>query len=391
MARPPPTYKTLPTDSPLWASEPFRVFFPLGIFAAVFGVALWPLFYAGLWPFAPHFQHPRMLMLGFGLAMVVGFLGTAWPRFLEATAFRRWEVIILAVVWIAGEIAYASHQLRLGDACSALLSGLLLILLARRVKFGEDLPPPGFALAFVSVALAFGVTVTWALFPDSLSPRSHQILKLLAWQGMLLLPVLGVGSYLFPRFFVVPGQRPLMSSPRRRMVGVWLSAFLIVGSLILEGFGWVRSASGIRLLALGVWAVWATPAIWRSPAPSTRARALRAAIGMIALALLIRTIWPGPGYAVEHLLLIGGFGMTLLLVADRVTIGHCADPSAAPAKSRLWRWLIGLILMAAATRMAADFKLSLLQSHHIYAALLWISAVIIWLIFHARHWGRSSD
>ena len=38
MAKAPPTYEVREGDGPLWASEPFRVFFPLGIVAAVLGV-----------------------------------------------------------------------------------------------------------------------------------------------------------------------------------------------------------------------------------------------------------------------------------------------------------------------------------------------------------------
>ena len=44
-----PTYEALPSDGPLWAGEPFRVFFPLGVLASVVGVLLWPLFYWGVW------------------------------------------------------------------------------------------------------------------------------------------------------------------------------------------------------------------------------------------------------------------------------------------------------------------------------------------------------
>lgn len=85
----PSGYRTLPADAPIWVTEPFRIFFPLGIAASTFGVLIWPLFYTGAWPFPPQIQHPRIMIFGFGSAFVAGFLGTAWPRFLGAEALRR--------------------------------------------------------------------------------------------------------------------------------------------------------------------------------------------------------------------------------------------------------------------------------------------------------------
>ena len=70
MAGKPPAYRTLPTDAPIWVSEPFRVFFPLGIAAGIMGLLLWPLHYAGWWPVYPALQHPRLLIFGFGAALL---------------------------------------------------------------------------------------------------------------------------------------------------------------------------------------------------------------------------------------------------------------------------------------------------------------------------------
>lgn len=383
-----PKYQTLPTQSPIWASEPFRVFFPLGILAAVVGSMLWPLFYWGAWPFAPHLQHPRIMMFGFGFAFVTGFLGTAWPRFLEAEALRRSEVTLLAVTWLAAQVLYIENRLQWGDWAFAAHAVALLLILVARLRRGRDLPPPGFALAFVSVFMALGTALFWAANPAP-DPTLYLASKLLAWQGMLLLPLLGIGSYLFPRFFQSPNQRPLNAPARTRMMGVWLTALLVILSLLTEGLGHVRLGNALRLAAMILWAIMAAPAIWRAEAITTRAWGLRMAIGTMAASFLIRTLWPGPGYAIEHLLLIGGFGLAMLLVADRVTLGHCAPPGIqTPDKSVFWRWIVWLVALAAATRASADMNASLVVSHHVYAALLWAGVVIAWLIQLAPMWWR---
>ena len=385
-----PTYQTQPTDSPMWASEPFRVFFPLGILAAVLGAMLWPLFYWGVWTYAPHLQHPRIMMFGFGFAFVNGFLGTAWPRFLEAEALRRFEVLLLVSTWLAAQGCYLTNHLQAGDSVFAAHALALLVVLSCRLRPGKDLPPLGFALAFLAVVIALAVSLIWATHPVDLSPTTWMMSKLFVWQGMLLFPLLGIGSYLFPRFFQMPGVPALMPSARLRFIGVWLTGATITLSLLLEGLGYIRLGNAIRLLAMLIWAALATPAIWKAKATTTRAWGLRMAVGSIAISFLIRSIWPGPGYAIEHLLLIGGFGLALLLVADRVTLGHCAPPGTKPPeKSVFWRWIVWLILLAATTRASADMKASLLISHHVYAALLWAGVVIAWLFQMGPLWRKS--
>ena len=48
-----------------WASEPFRVFFPFGMLAAIAGVMMWPLLYAGKLGFYPGEAHSRVMIEGF--------------------------------------------------------------------------------------------------------------------------------------------------------------------------------------------------------------------------------------------------------------------------------------------------------------------------------------
>ena len=61
------------------AAEPFRLFFPAGLLWSLIGVLLWPLFYAGELSFHPGIAHARLMIQGFGGALVLGFLGIVWP------------------------------------------------------------------------------------------------------------------------------------------------------------------------------------------------------------------------------------------------------------------------------------------------------------------------
>src|SRR5207244_12233135 len=74
-----------PVDSPGalhgTPSDPFRLFFPLGIVLGVAGVSIWPAYWLGLTPGFSGRAHAFVQADGFLYAFVAGFLLTAIPRF----------------------------------------------------------------------------------------------------------------------------------------------------------------------------------------------------------------------------------------------------------------------------------------------------------------------
>ncbi|MEX2581221.1 MAG: NnrS family protein [Verrucomicrobiales bacterium] len=378
-------YAARRTGAPVWVEEPFRVFFPLGVGAAIFGLLLWPMFYAGWWPIHPAVQHPRILIFGFGAAFVFGFLGTAWPRFLEAEAMRSGELAGLVVLWLFGQLAYGRGAIAGGDLFAGASCLWMLLILGRRLA-GKDRewPPPGFAVAFLAVVFAAAALFSWGFGWGEASPALEHWRRLVAYQAFLLLPLLGVGSYLFSRFFPTPGAPPKSVSGRRRAAAVWACAALIVVSFALEVHASVRWGNVVRLLAIAVWAFGAVPRVVFGKAPGTRPWALRLGLALVAASFACRALWPGQLLAFQHLLFLGGFTQTMLLVADRVILGHCAPPGTAKPRSLLWRWIVWLMLLTAATRASADLVPSTRVSHHVYAALLLIVVLLIWWIEHGR-------
>jgi uncharacterized protein involved in response to NO len=330
------------------------------------------------------------MIYGFGFAFVTGFLGTAWPKFLESSKLRRTELALLVVAWMVTQTLCWRNQIRIADAAFAVNALILFGILALRLQNREDNPPAGFILAFGTVFAGACAGITWAFWlPSELPTWLFLFTKIFLWQGLLLLPLLGVGSYLFPRFFRVPGKQP--SPVPHQSTGVWLAAIMVVGSIGIEAAGWIKIGNLLRFAAIVGWAILAVPVLWKGKATSTRAWALRIAIGSIALSFLIRSFWPGPAYALEHLLFISGFGLSMLLVADRVTLGHSDVLDKLPAKSTLWRWIVWIILVAAATRVSADMKASILVSHHIYAAILWAAVAILFFANLRRFWWRAPE
>src|SRR4029079_466612 len=114
-----------------------------------------------------------------------------------------YEVALLLSLHGAMVIAFAAERLFVGDL---FLSGLLLsffLCAARRFRSRKDMPPPGFvlvALAFVSVFTGTALAITQH-YNEELPLFWVYLQRLLSSQGFILLPILGIGPFILPRFF----------------------------------------------------------------------------------------------------------------------------------------------------------------------------------------------
>src|SRR4051794_40722882 len=89
---------------PFWtlaASEPFRIFFPMGVLIGISGVSLWPLYFLGIHrSFYPGVMHARLMIEGFAGGFILGFLGTALPRLLEVHPLSKRELFVLFGLYV---------------------------------------------------------------------------------------------------------------------------------------------------------------------------------------------------------------------------------------------------------------------------------------------------
>ena len=300
----------------------------------------------------------------------------------------RLEVIGLIVLWAAAQFYYARSAIQTGDILAGASFLWMLTALGRRL-FGEgrSRPPAGFAIAFLSLLLALGTSVSWAAGWSYVSPEMDHFHRLLAYQGFLLLPLLGVGRYLFPRISGDAAGGKSVSGKRRSAV-VWTTAVLLLVSFAIEAFLSARWGNFLRIGAVVAWLIGALPDLCRGRARSTRHWALRTGIVLILLAFFCRAIWPHEVFAFEHILFLGGFSQVMLLVGDRVLLGHGGDLESTPDRSPMWRWIVWLVLLTAATRAVAELVPSTRVSHHIYAAFMLVIALAIWSVRHARRFLR---
>lgn len=371
-----------------WASfaqEPFRIFFPLAVLAGIAGVALWPLHFWGVAKFYPGQTHARLMTDGLFGGFIAGFLSTAMPRMLSARPFRFGEVTLLVALYLglAGSLAFG--KVFVADACRLLFIVTFFVCLATRFSHRQDTPPPGFVLVgLAGVCVTAGAVLSFLQEGREGDPYWTMMQRLLSSQGLVLLPILGIGPFILPRFFGLESAHDFPETMRPGTRWWREAAFaLIVGSLIiwsfsLEAAGGHRAGHALRFGAALVYLLMQLP-FRRAPKPS-HALGTILWIGFAGLltGLLAVAIFPTYRVGLLHITLVAGFALITLSVATRVVFGHSGN---LPLLKKRLRWMLisaGLILLGMATRISGDLWPKVLVSHYNYGAILWIAGILVW-------------
>lgn len=368
------------------AAEPFRVFFPLGLLASVIGVLLWPAYFAGWLEGWPLEAHARWMTAGFAGCFVIGFLGTAGPRLLGTDPWNRFELLWHLAVALSVMGCLAAELIGAADLLTGfLLLGVILSLVFRLLVGRRDVPPPGFPIAVLGViGAALGAFVISAENVLTVAEPLRRFCRLLLFQGLLWLPILGVAPYLLPRFF---GKASRHSLPESKSIPPrWWRPFLtslaaglaLLASFALEAFHHDRGGMILRMVVVAGYLGISVPGWIGVGKVNGLGLALRwvlpsalAGWGLAAVLLPLRA-------GALHGMFIGAAGLLMLAVATRVTLGHADrhDRLGSPMRWMHAVWILSLF--TAATRVAADFIPSIRTSHFIYAAGMWVVLVGFW-------------
>jgi hypothetical protein len=242
------------------------------------------------------------------------------------------------------------------------------------------------ALAIVCVLTGGGLGL-WQHYEPELDSYWVILQRLLSYQGFVLLPILGVGPFILPRFFGLqsPHDFPEMHLP----TGAWIKkaslalgvGVLIIGSFFVEVSGWPRVAHAIRGLTTVAYLLLEFP-FHRAPKASN---ALGASLRLAFLTLVggfgALVFFPVHRIGLLHLTLIGGFAVITLVVATRVVYGHSGNIERLRGPNRWLFAAVTLMLLAMATRISGDLWPAVMASHYTYGALLWLGAVLFWAVY----------
>ena len=380
--------KTRRINLAILGAEPFRLFFPAGVIAGIIGVALWPLYFGGVIESYPGQNHAHIMANGMFGSFIFGFLGTAIPRMLSVARLYFWQTAGLLAIQLASVACYAIGNVASGDVLFLLLLIGFVACMALRVPHRKDIPPPGFVLvAMAFLCLAVGTSIAVIANFAELDSQTIALQRLLSYQGFVLLPILGIGPFLLPRFFGMPSAHDFPESLRASKA--WRSkaslAFaagaLLLVSFVLESRGWYRLGYGLRFATTLGYLLLEMP-LHRAPKASNAigAAVLIALLGIV-LGFLAVAALPQYRVALLHLTLIGGFAVIMFTVATRVVFGHSGNLELLKRRNAWLLISIGLMLFGTATRISGDFMPKLLTSHYSYGALVWIGGVVLWAVF----------
>lgn len=379
--------KTKPAaQSLVWlGSEPYRLFFLSGILFSIAGVAMWPLFFSGNFPFYPGVSHARVMIEAFAGAFVIGFLGTAGPRMLSAPRLKPWELAAFFLLHLANGLCHLRGLTVWGDGLFlALLTGFALSLGTRVVFFRKEWPPPAMLLAATGLVCGIAGTILWLNPAWVARPDIQRFAGLLLYQGFLLGPVMGVGIFLFPRLL---GGDFGEDVTFRRMA---LAAVALLASFAVEV--WVLPAAGQILRAAAL--LFALAHVrWRrgkdAATPGTLANALRFwCLPLAVIGLIAPVFSPLQHIALDHLLFVSGFGLLCLIAGSRVLFGHSGSLERFAQGSWIARGIVFATVLAALTRASANFMPKIMISHYEYAAWSWAAGAGLWTLWHARRFFK---
>lgn len=367
--------------------EPYRLLFPLGTALGIIGVMLWVSYLLKWQDTYPGIMHARVMIQGFLAAFAFGFLGTAFPRLTDTARLRAPVSLTLAAGLTACALLHIANHTTWGDLAFILTFAFFFGQLAVRVAKRADNPPPGFVL--VAFGLIGGLLGTVGLFAASwlhLSLFTYSFCTLLLYQGFMLMPVMGIGAFLLPRFFALPNRQNFTESLRpskawlKRAAFALACALLVIGSFALEAAGFIRSGNILRAVVVFTYIGVEIPVHRAKDARGSLALALRIALLAVPLGYLFVAALPQWRIAWLHILFITGFSLITLTVATRVILGHSGQSQR--FKARLYPVLImvACMVLALLTRISADWLPESLLNHYAYAALTWAAGAVVWAI-----------
>lgn len=224
----------------------------------------------------------------------------------------------------------------------------------------------------------------------------YRLGSLLLFQGYLLLPVMGIGAFLFPRFFgtknrhIFPDQRTPPRGWTRKAVVAGVVGLMVIASFVVEAAGWARVGAWVRLVVCGAYLSVET-GWWRRPKKGgILPWGVRLGILFTLSAYLATGVLEAHRVALDHLLYVGGFGLLALVVGTRVLLGHAGRSDLMQRWLKPVVWMVAWVALAALTRVSANFLPEVMVSHWIYAALSWVAGVVVWGVC-LLPWVRKTD
>jgi uncharacterized protein involved in response to NO len=361
----------------------FRPFFLFAAAWGALGVPVWVVSYlvwggriAGqdgrLW-------HEHEMLFGYLGGVMAGFLLTAVPNWTGRMPVAGRGLMALVALWAAGRAASFFPGLWAAVVDSAFLIALTAVVW-REVLAGrnlKNLPVCGLVSFFALANVGFHLS---AIFPAVGAACERAALAAAAMMIAL------IGGRIVPSFtrnwmaarrktpepasFGLPDQAVLGLSGLALIAWLAFPEAMGIGALLLAA----GLANGVRLLRWRGWRTGEEALVW----------ILHVGYGAMALGLALlgaSILAPAaiPASAAIHALTTGGVGVMTLAVMTRASLGHTGrERTAGPGTAAIY----GLVLLAAAVRVAAAFLYGAMPMLLAIAAGLWCAALALFVAIY---------
>ncbi|HEU0224909.1 MAG TPA: NnrS family protein, partial [Steroidobacteraceae bacterium] len=334
--------------------------------------------------YPPVLWHGHEMLFGFVGAAIAGFLLTAVPSWTGARGFGGLPLMLLAVIWMAGRVAFAG----LGSLPFAIVAILelqflpaLAVLVAPPLVRSRNRNTP---LLFVLLALwMIDVYFLLALSGEGLAAARHSLLLAI---DVVLLLVTVIGGRIVPAF-TASGLRQagivLEKKERALLDGATIVAMVavVVADLLAPwqtAAGWVAALAA--LLHAARLAGWQGQHSLRMPLVWCLHLAyawIPIGFGLKAIHLLAGGAWSGHWL---HGLTIGAAAAMILAVMTRASLGHTGRPLVAAAPVAVAYLLLSacaLVRVLAPALPGANYLWTVML-----AGLLWLAAFALFLVVY---------
>ncbi len=365
-----------------YTSEPYRIFFPIGILFLIVGIIPWLLWPLGLISTYPRDIHRHTMVGGFLVQFAVGFLMTAIPKFTGTTSASSKEVIVAISLSVIGLLSSCLGELLWFEIASILLLLMLIIFGLKRVKLRKWNPPPTFL--FLPVGLLGG---TIGMILILLSENGSQLSKLgqlLFYEAMMLALIVGVGGRLIPALLGWSALPKIQieatgSAERWSEARVWAAlALLFAGSYFLQGlelraWGQIIKFLVVCVVAFKHWRIQYLP----------RERGVLAAgiygsawLTVLGVGIPLFTQFSNSHW--NHVLYMGGFAFLTLFIGSRVTLAHGGFDLSLEKRSLTLGSVSILLLVSLGLRLCAVIYPAWFSDALFSAAIVFLLSILIW-------------
>ncbi len=372
-------------STPAFLSHGFRPFF--------LAAALWSMAALGLWVamltgkvavpsrFDPLAWHVHEMLFGFVMAAIAGFLLTAIPNWTGRLPVRGGPLALLGVLWLLGRVACLVSELLpfwLAVAADLSFPVALVAVAAREIVAGRNWRN----LLVVGPVTVLGV----ANLAMHLETAGVSMSAGLGWRlgvAAVIVLISVVGGRILPSFtrnWLARRQAVALPAPFGRVDQAALATLPIALAMwafrpMWQPVGWIL----LLAAALHLWRLLR----WRGGATAAEPLLLVLHVGYAWLVLGVALLGVAvldplvPEAAAVHALTAGAAGTMILAVMTRATRGHTGREVAADGATSL---IFVLVVLAAATRVAAgfvpDWSVVLLMA----SAVLWIAAFGLFIL-----------